>query len=43
MIMTIIKAKTMIVLGEGEDAKLLIFTNPNDCEREFLRLKRQLK
>ena len=41
--MTIIKAKTMIVLGDGEDVKFLIFTNPNDCEREYLRLKRRLK
>ncbi|MEL4069929.1 hypothetical protein WKW50_07250 [Ochrobactrum sp. GPK 3] len=41
--MTIIKSKMMIVLGEGEDAKLLIFTKPDDCEREYRRLKRQLK
>ena|GEM_PF-6600762 len=41
--MEIIKSRLLILVGCGEDAKFLIFTNPNDCEREYLRLKRQLK
>ena len=41
--MTIIKSSRLIVIGDGEDAKLLVFSSPSECEREYLRLKRPMK
>ncbi|MCX2696725.1 hypothetical protein [Ochrobactrum chromiisoli] len=39
--MTIHKFNTMILVGDGKDARIMIFITPDDCSREFARLKRK--
>ncbi|WP_421565752.1 hypothetical protein [Ochrobactrum sp. EDr1-4] len=41
--MTNIKSKTLILTyaDDIKDARIMIFVNPADCDREFVRLKRK--